>query len=134
MLLPLPPAPLALTGALLLSLALDGVGCGHTCPTPQPCGEPSPGTGVSGDAGGGNTSCEQLTALQDCLDSFCQPSDKNPFCTCYKRGYDLGTDCKCTKFDPANYCRQASDNGIDAAAFDCSSATSSVASLCVGVQ
>jgi hypothetical protein len=115
-----------------LCLALDTASCGPTCGTLLSCGTSS-GTGDAG-ANGSATTCPQLTAQQDCLTAFCQTAD-NPFCTCYKRGFDLAADCTCTAFDAAasaSFCQQNADN--DAASFDCSAATGAVAPLCVNVQ
>jgi hypothetical protein len=133
-------AKLLLTLALgvPLCLALNTASCGPTCPNLQSCGTTSADSdaGASSAGSGGGATCPQLTAQQDCLNSFCQAAD-NPFCTCYKRGFDLGVDCTCAEF-PANYgasyCQDAADQGIDAASFDCSAASSAVGSLCVGVQ
>jgi hypothetical protein len=121
-----------------LCLALSTASCGPTCPNLQSCGTTtgSSDAGASSAGSGGATTCPQLTAQQDCLNSFCQAAD-NPFCTCYKRGFDLGVDCTCTSLPTdygASYCQQAAEAGIDAASFDCSVASSMVASLCVGVQ
>ena len=127
--------PVAL--AVPFGLALNMASCGPTCPTLEPCGTTSASAGDAGSSSAGTsgsaTTCAQLTALQSCLNSFCQSAD-NPFCTCFKRGFDLGTDCTCSDFDSAGYCQQAQENGVDAAALDCSATTGSVASLCVGVQ
>jgi hypothetical protein len=120
-----------------LCLALNTASCGPTCPNLQSCGTTTGSdAGASSAGSAGATTCPQLTAQQDCLNSFCQAAD-NPFCTCYKRGFDLAPDCTCMSF-PANYaasyCQGAADQGLDAASFDCSAASSAVRSLCVGVQ
>jgi hypothetical protein len=121
--------------ALPFALAIDVASCGPTCPTLQSCGSAeTSAAGAAGTAGSSSVTCDQLTALRACLDSFCQPADKNPFCTCYTRGDDIGSDCTCTTFDSASYCQQAAANGVDAESLDCSAASSSVATLCVGVQ
>jgi hypothetical protein len=117
---------------LPLGLAVDVASCGPTCPTLEACSSTT-ASSTAGTAGSSSTTCDQLTALQACFTSFCQSAD-NPFCTCFKRGYDLGSDCSCTTFDAAAYCQQAADNGLDASAYDCSAATGSVGSLCVVVQ
>jgi hypothetical protein len=130
-------AKLLLTFALgvPLCLALNTASCGPTCPNLQSCNTAT-GSADAGTSSGGGATCPQLTAQNDCLTSFCQTAD-NPFCTCYKRGFDLAADCTCTPFDPANsatLCQEESDQGIDAASYDCSAASSAVGSLCVGVQ
>ena len=124
-------------GAALFGLALDTASCGPTCAAGQAsCGSAN---GSSGDAGAGSdptpTTCPELTVLKDCMDAFCQTAD-NPFCTCWKRGYDINlSDCpSCSTFDSAEYCLEAQNTGADPASFDCAASSSSVSSLCVGVQ
>jgi hypothetical protein len=123
-------------GVTLVALALDTASCGPTCKA----GEAScTSSGSSGDAGASSdpnpTSCSQLTALRTCLDAFCKTAD-NPFCTCWKRGYDINlSDCpSCVTFDSGEYCLEAKNSGANAANFDCSASSDAVSSLCVGVQ
>jgi hypothetical protein len=123
-----------------LCLALYTSSCGPTCPNLQPCGTTSGATGDAGSSSAGGTStdtttCDQLTALQTCLTAYCKIAD-NPFCDCYKRGFDLGPSpaCACVAFSPTEYCQEAAAQSIDAANFDCSATTGGIASLCVGVQ
>jgi hypothetical protein len=121
-----------------LCLALNTAGCGPTCPNLQSCGTTTGDSdaGASSAGTGGATTCPQLVAQQDCLNSFCHDAD-NPFCNCYNKGFDLGADCNCAAFPPnygASYCQEAADEGIDAASFDCSAASSAVGSLCIGVE
>ena len=122
--------------AALVGLVLDTASCGPTCAAGQTsCGSSNPGAdaGASGDPN--PTTCPELTALRDCMDAFCKTAD-NPFCTCWKRGYDINlSDCpSCSTFDSAEYCLEAKNNGADAASFDCSASSDAVSSLCVGVQ
>ena len=108
--------------------------CGPTCPD----GKQSCGSAYDNDAGSSGTddttTCDQLTTLRACMDAFCA-STSNPFCTCYKRGYDIdGSACTCKAFSPTQFCKEAAANGIDAASYDCAAASSSVATICVGVE
>jgi hypothetical protein len=130
--------PFAAAG--LLGLALIAASCGPTCGTLKGC--PSAGSSdagassVAGSGGSSATTCSALTAQRACLTSFCQTAS-NPFCTCYGRGYDLGSSCACTPItdaQSASFCQDAANQGIDASNFDCSAASSAVASQCVGVQ
>jgi hypothetical protein len=122
--------------AASFGLVLDITSCGPTCAAGQTsCGTAS----SSGDAGANGdphpTTCDQLTALHTCLDVYCKGAD-NPFCTCWKRGYDIDLlNCpSCKTFDSGEYCLEAKNNGIDAASLDCSAASDAVSSQCVGVQ
>ncbi len=121
----------------MFGLVLDTAGCGPTCKA----GEASCSTnnGSSGDAGANSdptpTTCAELTALKSCMDAYCKTAD-NPFCTCWKRGYDLNLNAcpTCSTFDSAEYCAEAARVGADPASFDCAASSDSVKSLCVGVQ
>ena len=148
-----PVLPRVSTASLILlgfGALFSSASCGPTCPGNEPnCGTSNPGaagagagTSNAGAAGGGAggsddaspTTCAPLTALRTCMDAFCAQAS-NPFCTCYKRGYDIRSDtCACSKFNAAAFCKQAADNGVDATTYDCSAATGSVATVCVGVQ
>ncbi|MEP7052945.1 MAG: hypothetical protein ABJB12_21445 [Pseudomonadota bacterium] len=123
-------------GIALAGLALDTAACGPTCAP----GQASCSSGnANGDAGASSdptpTSCPQLTALRTCLDAYCKSAD-NPFCTCWKRGYDVDlNNCpSCIPFDSAKFCSEANTAGADAAGFNCPAASDQVSSLCVGVQ
>ena len=75
-----------------------------------------------------------MTALKKCMTAFCATAT-NPFCTCYKRGYDLTTNgCKCIDFNAQKFCDDAEDNGANASTYDCAAASSGVSSYCVGVN
>lgn len=122
--------------ALGLVLTLASASCGPTCPPGQQnCGTSNPGNAAGSDDGAGNGStCDFLTAVQSCMNSYCATAT-NPFCTCYKRGYDITTNgCTCVTFDTKKFCDQAEANGADATAYDCAAASSSVSSICVGVM
>gem|GEM_PF-1078197 len=120
-----------------LVLALASASCGPTCPAgQQSCGTSNPGVaGGGGDAGASSGStCDLLTAVRSCMDAYCATAT-NPFCTCYKRGYDITTNgCKCVDFDPKKFCDQADFNGTDPTTYDCAAASSGVSSICVGVK
>ena len=74
-----------------------------------------------------------MTALKKCMTAFCATAS-NPFCTCYKRGYDLNSaTCKCVDFDP-EFCNRANENGIDGSSYDCAAASSGLSSYCVPVR
>jgi hypothetical protein len=133
--------PFAAAG--LLGLALIAASCGPTCGTLKGCpaaGSSDAGASSVGGSGGssGATTCSALSAQRDCFTNFCKTADLgNPFCTCYGRGYDLGSNCACTPItdaQSASYCENAAAQGIDASNFDCSAESSAVASRCVGVQ
>lgn len=122
----------ALSLGLALSLALGSTNC-VTCPDgQQSCGTAN-GSGNAG-ADGEETTCALLTAMRSCMDAYCKTTT-NPFCNCYKRGFDLTTNgCKCIDFDARKFCDQAEQNGVDASAYDCAAASSGVSSYCVGVN
>jgi hypothetical protein len=129
-------AALALTFGL--ALTLNSASCGPTCPAgQQSCGNsnPSASAGSSGDAGASDPStCGLLTAMTSCMKAFCAGAS-NPYCTCYKRGFDLRiNDCKCIDFDAQDFCEKAKDAGIDGSNYDCAAASSGVSSYCVGVN
>jgi len=110
-----------------LSFAITSASC-VTCPKGQTsCGDAgATGSGGSGDA----VKCPMLTAMRTCMTAFCQTAT-NPYCTCYKRGYDLTTNgCKCIDFDAKKFC----DDADDASTYDCGAASSGVSSYCVGVN
>ena len=74
-----------------------------------------------------------MTALKKCMTAFCATAT-NPFCTCYKRGYDLnGVTCKCVDFDP-ELCKRAEANGSDGSDYDCAAESSRISSYCVPVR
>ncbi len=120
--------------AVLLALgsALGTAGCGATCPASDPnCGSPnSSNAGTAGAAG--SSSCDALTTLRSCFTAYCATTT-NPFCNCYKKGFDLSTtDCPaCITFDAAKFCADQAASGVT---FDCSAATGAVGTACVGVQ
>ena len=133
--------------SLGLGFVLNSVSCGPTCPGLQSCGTSSEsnagstsnagsasnaGSPSSAGAASGAT-CAYLTTVRDCLTAFCMTAS-NPFCTCYKRGFDLGGNCTCTPFDAQKFCEQAADAGADVPGYDCSSRSGAVASICVGVD
>ncbi len=135
---------IALAGALGLSLAFSSASCGPTCPAgQQSCGTVYPnagssaqgGAGSSGNGGngtGGSGGCALLTAFKSCMKAYCA-SATNPFCTCYKRGFDLSTaTCLCIDFDPEPFCGDG--NGNDASNYDCAADSSRVSSICVPVN
>ena len=131
-----PRHSLALFITLSLGALLSSTSCGPTCPAgEQNCGTPVGSTaGAAGSDDDGTTTCAQLTALRTCMDSFCATAD-NPFCTCYKRGYDIRSDtCKCSEFNAAAFCRQAELSGVDPTKFDCPASSGAVATVCIGVQ
>ena len=115
-----------------MGLALSSASC-VTCPAgQQSCGTSNPGGDAGASSSDDDVTCDWLTAMRSCMDSFCKTA-QNPFCTCYKRGFDLATDgCKCVDFDAKKMCEQA--EGLDAATYDCAAASSGVSSYCVGVN
>jgi hypothetical protein len=117
-----------------LSFALNSASC-VTCPKGQSsCGDAGVASGDAGATGFDAVECPLLTAMRSCMDSFCKTTT-NPFCTCYKRGFDLTTNgCKCIDFDAQKFCDNAENNGVDASAYDCGAASSGVSSYCVGVN
>ncbi|HWZ91712.1 MAG TPA: hypothetical protein VNW92_22775 [Polyangiaceae bacterium] len=138
-----------------LGLVLNAASCQpqNACATSDAgAGTGGSGAGTGGGAGSCSTTdtstadaattCGQLTALQDCLGAFCKADGAgSPFCTCFMRGYDLSPPgdnsnpgCLCIPFNSAAFCQQAADNGLDGSDLDCSAATASVATQCVGVQ
>jgi hypothetical protein len=123
----------ALWLGLCLSLVLSSTNC-VTCPDgQQSCGN-SNASGSAGADGDDDAMCPLLSAMRDCMDTFCKTAT-NPFCTCYKRGFDLTTNgCKCIDFNAQKFCDNAENNGVDASAYDCAAASSGVSSYCVGVQ
>jgi len=67
------------------------------------------------------------------MTAYCKTTS-NPFCTCYKRGYDLTTNgCVCIDFDAKKYCDQADANGNDGSSYDCAADSSRISSFCVPV-
>jgi hypothetical protein len=125
----------ALTLGLGLLVAIGSASCGETCPPENPnCGNANPSSGDAGATGSEQPKCDLLTALRSCMDAFCKTAS-NPFCTCYKRGFDLTTDgCKCIDFDAKTFCDRAEANAIDAKTYDCAAASSGVSSYCVPVN
>lgn len=124
--------------AIGLGLAgtLATASCGPTCPGNNPnCGLPNSATaGAAGAAGATSTaSCDQLTQLRSCMSAFCATADlSNPFCKCYKNGFDLSTaSCSCVAFDAQKFCTDQAESGVS---YDCSSATGAVGTACVGVN
>jgi hypothetical protein len=133
-----PRAFAASSFVLGLALALGGASCGPTCPAgQQSCGNSDASAGSSSDAGGTGynaDTCGLLTAMKKCMTAYCATAS-NPFCTCYKRGYDLTTSgCVCVDFDAKKFCDQAEAAGNDGRAYDCGAASSGVSSYCVGVK
>jgi hypothetical protein len=129
-------AVVAFALALGFGFALSTASCGPTCSGgAQSCGTTNASTAGAAGSTEDTTTCDQLSALRACMDSFCATAS-NPFCTCYNRGHlDISVNpCSCIAFDSAKFCQQAADNGIDAASYDCSAATASVATICVAVQ
>ena len=137
--------PIVVACSAGLGFVLGVVSCGPTCPYgQQSCGSSNPSAGAAstagaaGAAGAGSsdidpTTCDQLDALRACMDAFCA-SASNPFCTCYTRKYDISTSCTCSKFNATAFCQQAAANGIKASDYNCASASSAVATVCVGVR
>lgn len=123
----------AITLCLGLSLTLGSTSC-VTCPDgQQSCGS-SDSSGDAGASGAEDVECDLLTQMRNCMDAFCKTTT-NPFCTCYKRGFDLSTNgCKCVDFDAKTFCDRAQQNGSDATSYDCAAASSGVSSYCVDVQ
>ena len=73
-----------------------------------------------------------LSALKKCMTAYCATAS-NPFCTCYKRNYDLTTNvCVCVDFDAKAYCE--SYEGYDGTGYDCGANSSRVSSYCVPVR
>ena len=135
-----PQALLAVTLILGLGFVLNTASCSdQTCPAgQQSCGtQNGSAAGAAGNAGSAGSAstetCPELQAVQACMDAFCT-TKTNPFCTCYKRGLDLSPSCVCSRFDAHKFCVNAQAAGVDAANYDCPSATSAVATMCVGVQ
>ena len=124
----------ALSLSFGLSLVLSSASCGPTCPAgQQSCGNSNPSpNGDAGASGYDGATCGLLTALKKCMTSFCATTS-NPFCTCYKRGYDLTTNgCVCIDFDAQEFCDQAGGN--DGSSYDCGAASSGVSTYCVPVS
>ena len=121
----------ALSLSLGLSLAISSASC-DTCPRgQQSCGDSNPG--AAGDSSSETASCGLLTAFRTCMTAYCKTTS-NPFCTCYKRGYDLTTNgCVCIDFDAKKYCDQADANGNDGSSYDCAADSSRISSFCVPV-
>lgn len=122
--------------ALAFAAVLSTASCGPTCPTSEPnCGTANgANAGTAGSSEVEPTTCAQLTAVRKCMDAFCA-SATNPFCTCYKLGFDIRSDtCVCSTFNAAAFCKQADQNGVVAANYDCAAASGSVATICVGVK
>jgi len=125
----------ALALAFGLSVVLSSASC-VTCPDgQQSCGNSNPVR--ESEAGAGNeheTSCDLLKAMRQCMDDFCKTAS-NPFCTCYKRGFNINVrDCpKCVDWNTKNICA-LEENGLDAASYDCAADSSAVSSYCVPVN
>ena len=117
-----------------LGFSLSSASC-VTCPAgQQSCGDAGATGSDAGATGTDEVKCDLLTAMRSCMDAFCKTTT-NPFCTCYKRGYDLTTNgCKCIDFNAEKFCEDAEDNGVSASAYDCPAASSGVSSYCVGVN
>lgn len=115
------------------SLALSSASC-VTCPDgQQSCGNSNP-SAEAGASGTDDVECDLLTQLRNCMDNFCKTAS-NPFCKCYKLGFDLTTNgCKCVDFDAQALCDRAERENIDATTYDCAAASSGVSSYCVGVD
>ncbi len=107
-----------------------------TCPAgQQSCGDHNERSSAdAGDSGESETNCDYVKAIRSCMDAYCKTAS-NPFCTCYKRGFDLSTDgCKCVDFDTEKICTRADQEGLDPASYDCAAASSGVSSYCVPVD
>ena len=115
-------------------LALSSANCGPMCPAgQQSCGNSNASVAGSSGADAGSSTCGLMTALKKCMTAFCATAT-NPFCTCYKRGYDLnGVTCKCVDFDP-ELCKRAEANGSDGSDYDCAAESSRISSYCVPVR
>lgn len=116
--------------------ALGTTSCGPTCPANEPnCGTANSSTaGAAGAAGAQSTaSCSQLSALKSCMNAFCAAAPlTNPFCKCFKVGYDLSFwSCSCVEFDAKAFCDTQANSGVS---YDCSSATGAIGTACVGVE
>ncbi len=115
--------------------ALSSASCGPTCPAgQQSCGNanPSPAAGSTGDDAG--ATCGLLTKFKRCMTAYCATAS-NPFCMCYKRGYDIAiipTGCKCVDFDPQQFCDDA--NNSDGSSYDCAADSSRISTYCVPVN
>jgi hypothetical protein len=126
-----------LASFLGLANALSAASCGPTCPGNEPnCGTANASTaGAAGAAGAESTaSCTQLTSLKTCMKAFCASAPlTNPFCNCYKKGFDLDVaNCPaCVDFDAKKFC---DDQKASGASYDCSSATGAIGTACVGVE
>ncbi|HKO46465.1 MAG TPA: hypothetical protein VJV79_02000 [Polyangiaceae bacterium] len=114
------------------SLALSSASCG-TCPDgQQSCGTANNGANIAG-ASSSEAPCELWTAFRTCMTSYCKTAS-NPFCTCYKRGFDISpASCGCIDFEPAKLCAQAAANGVDAKSYSCATDSSRVSTICVSV-
>ena len=117
------------------SLALSSASCGDTCPAgQQSCGNANPGPNSAGATSTDEASCDLLKAFRSCMTAFCKTTS-NPFCTCYKRGFDIATGgCKCIDFDTESFCDQAKANAVDATSYDCAADSSRVSTICVPVK
>ena len=130
-----------------LGLAFSAAGCSDAyCPNGASAG--AGGTGCADTAASGGTTsvstCPLLTATKACLTTFCKSDGADtPFCNCFLKGYDLSapntdtngneTGCACVAPDDAAFCANPA-NDPDSSTVDCSVASGSVASMCVGVQ
>jgi hypothetical protein len=123
---------MALSLAIGLSVALSSASCG-TCPAgQQSCGKSNAGPSDASASGFDSASCGVLSALKKCMTSFCATTS-NPFCTCYKRGFDLTTNgCVCIDFDAPKFCDEHGND--DGSSYDCGAASSGVSSYCVPVN
>ena len=112
-------------------LALSSASCGPTCPAgQQSCGSSNPGVGDAGATGGDAVTCDLLTAVRKCMKDYCATAT-NPFCTCFKRGYDIDSgSCKCIDLDTKTLCG-AEANGASADRYDCAADSSRVSSICI---
>jgi hypothetical protein len=128
---------LFLAVSLGLGSGLGTASCGPTCPASEPnCGTGTYGSiaGAAGAAGASSSAtCDALTALKSCMSSFCATAAlTNPFCKCYKNGFDLSTaSCLCVDFSPKKFCDDQAASGVT---FDCSSQVGAVGTACVGVE
>jgi len=112
--------------------ALSSASCGPTCPAgQQSCGNSNP-SAAAGSASDAGATCGLLTKFNRCMTAYCATAS-NPFCKCYKRGFDITTaGCVCIDFDPQQFCDNAYDP--DGTAYDCATDTSRISTFCVPVR
>ena len=118
---------------LAVSVLLALPSCGPTCPEGVgDCAKASAGA-AGADAG----KCDQLDALEVCLNDMCNSTGRgSPYCACHDQGMDLsGSKCTCIKFNAVAFCQQANFYGYTAEYFEnCPARTSQLLTMCVPVQ